>query len=210
MHISFFPQLNSWTRVPAGFPSNELNGSQAPTHITFTANLSEWDYEELIREGARIEIWTNAPARGNNEGEWTAVAFQEVQNSEPVHKLDSVKHNGVELRLAASDAHVQSAPNSKDKAFSAAISLPSTPGKLYEFTYRVIYPSGIHWLGTENTNGRLDLVAGDGFFAEEGKWENQGKARLFVNTEHKTGDTIVGKIDMKTWSWGGWATDGST
>ena len=194
--------------------SRGADGVQA----AFTARLSPQDYAEVVRSGLRIEVWTNAPSGARPAGAWGPIAFEEVDGS--VDAQDAVQP---EIRLSSNGTVDRPSPGNVCKLetheFRAALTLPRNPGTIFEFTYRLVYPGGICWLGSDRDNGVLELDAGSSFFEENGTWTNQGERRLFSDglgtqdgTEYSTSKTdsvYVGSLDMFEWTWNGWATDGS-
>ncbi|KAH8120576.1 hypothetical protein DFH11DRAFT_1500367 [Phellopilus nigrolimitatus] len=219
MYISFFPTLNSHTRVPVCAAPDGGASLSEPVRAAFRARLSARDYAEAISAGVRIELWTDAPSDAKRGGEWGAVAFEEVPTCAEAGRAQTLSSDGHD---AASELHVSFESDTASKndtsekrgvhahTFRAALSLPRSPGKMYHFTYRLVYPSGVCWLGSDRDNGALELGAGTEFFEASGSWEQRGVERVRVTEEgREDGAVVAGKLDIDGCAWSGWALDGS-
>ncbi|KAI5124435.1 hypothetical protein M0805_008319 [Coniferiporia weirii] len=210
MHISFFPSLGSRTGVPI-CATNSIKSDTA--RATFTARLSPFDYEEAFNSGVRIELWTNVPGNGWRDGDWGAIAFEEVHAAAEVHLETNGSLETPELRISGEDTLSPPAAGITGvHVFRAALSLPRTSGKTFAFTYRLVYPSGICWLGSDRNNGVIEPVPGSDVFEENGEWERHEKERVFLLEQERDveEDIGVGWLDVASWKWSGWALDGSS
>ena len=178
-----------------------------------TAHLSPQDYAEVARTGLRIEVWTNAPSGTRPAREWGPITFEEMDltSVEP-----GAEETMSELRLSSEDGPEYPTPTdvqtSRKHVFRAEFTLPRSPGSVFAFTYRLVYPSGICWLGSDRDNGVLELDGGSAFIEEIGSWRTEGERRVYVDDlepESEDERTIVGKLDVDEWTWVGWATNGS-
>ena len=197
---SFFPSLGSTTRVAVGSAQE-----QASVHVSFVARLSDSDYAEAFNTGARVEIWTDAPTPGKPNGEWSAVPFE-------YRKRDAQQATSeIVLDITTGQAIEQSQIQSKEDGhiLYAQLHLPKSAGERYSFTYRLVYPSGVQWLGYGSNNGVLEAVADDGFFQETGLYLPREDLRV-IQVRKEDGDSVpVGQLLTDQWRWSGWAVDES-
>ncbi|THH09872.1 hypothetical protein EW145_g1706 [Phellinidium pouzarii] len=217
MHISFFPSLGSRSSVPIS-ATESFNAE--PVRAAFTARLSAADYDEAFHLGARIEVWTNVPGNGRRSGEWGAIAFEEVHSameSQPDEGMGA--GTSAVLRLSADNGSVDEGLLSPavpdytcEHVFRAVFTLPRTLGRTCAFTYRLVYPSGICWLGSDRNNGLLEFGAGNGFFEESGDWERHKEENIFLHDQERSveEDINVGWLNTQSWRWSGWALDESS
>ena len=216
MHASFYPPLGTHTRVPVNSPFIDYGRDQDGLQIVLTALLTSQDYAEAVQTGLRIEAWTNASSGARPAGQWGPVAFKEVEEGviapfsgeiEPSLSLDADNQVKPASRV---ESHA-----SQTRVFRAVLTLPRIPGLIFAYTYRLVYASGICWLGSDRDNGVLEAVSETPFFEEIGPWKtSEGEGRLVDVPASKQSTeaedcAVVGKLDVAQWSWAGWATDGS-
>ncbi|EJD04295.1 uncharacterized protein FOMMEDRAFT_140298 [Fomitiporia mediterranea MF3/22] len=209
MRPSFHPVLGSHTLVPA---ESAVVQCQDGMGATFTAHLSQEEYEEALASGVRIEVWTNIPIDSQSGSEWNAIAFEEVVQATDAQ--DAEKNESQLLFNATIGTKCPSPVFDQAHVYHASISLPWVPGRVYAFTYRLVYPSGICWLGSDRDNGLLELTVGNAFFDEIGPWEsNEGKRVLAEESSERLTESdeavLIGRLNTEEWTWSGWATDGS-
>lgn len=224
MHITFTPDFKSKTRISTAAVAEDPDTEQV--QVVFTAKIGEEDYKEVVRSGARLEVWTNAPTphNGSRAGEWGAVQF-----SLDTPATESEENTAQSLHLVNPDAGSTSAGSPLTSSstsvttyvFQAKTTLPRAPPKrYYGFTYRIVYPSGVFWLGTPATNGIIEVTPGASddkacFFEEEGcMWtsltDTRGLVRIAKDDGNVACDKIVGRLDLENYSWTGWAIEGAT
>lgn len=233
MAIKFLPPLNWTTRVPGGVPragsSHENLSDGEGVRVRFTATMAEKDYVEVQRTGMHLELWTNAPA---GRGEWQAIPFEEdVQGQEEGLELDGdVLDLGAEFIEEGNDGTDLPSPSSpspqaatcptisaelypRAHVFRVVLTLPSTPHQKYAFTYRIVKPSGIRWVGTDKTNGVVHVVPQDGCVLEQGEWKwlhSDGAGnepawlRSYATAEGARGDFVIANVDFREKTWTGW------
>lgn len=214
MFPSFFPALGSSIEVPVGNAVGD-SGSLALTHhasvrVSFVARLKDSELAEANSSGVRIEVWTDAPVSGQPEGQWSAVPFEREHLAEAEAQQSAYD---VPLDITAGrivDGDVDAGKNGQptgEHVFRASFLVPQVSGKHYSFTYRLVYPSGIQWLGTDHSNGTLELAAGDGFFQESGSWMALEGVRTVQILDPDGADVRIGQLRTDSWRWSGWAVD---
>lgn len=203
MHIEFNPPLGSRTLVPvaqlsATVPSGSEDSARGKAEdyvdVTLTARLTPGDYAALVGAGVRVETWTNAA------GAWEAVPFvedEEAPNGAGVDMDTPTLH----LAVGASSyraTHLRSPSEPGTHVLRARLRVRT--GRDAAFTYRLIYPSGVRWLGSAREDGVLAPVRGvDAFFTNEERAERTSE----VGIE----EVAIGNLNVKEWSWTGWAVD---
>ncbi|KAF9014991.1 hypothetical protein BDQ17DRAFT_1418119 [Cyathus striatus] len=167
MRISFTPALGDRFTI-SDKPSS---GLQSPsTTIQFSATLSESDYVELKRTGAKVQLWTNIPQGGRSLGEWSEHDFQDESQYMEDNPIDATSGDLAELvHLVSKEGEEERHPVEHiDHCghLRLCIPIPADIGTgsqtlLSEFTYRIVYSSGeIKWLGHYGYNGTLVLENG--------------------------------------------------
>ncbi|THV06088.1 hypothetical protein K435DRAFT_849525 [Dendrothele bispora CBS 962.96] len=160
MPVSFIPALGDAVRIH--LPLWHTTSKQASTaQLQFTAFLDDHEFQQL-KNGMKVQIWTNIPSDERRNGEWGAMDF------ELDDELFSIQHDSSAIPLSfgpssvygsARDAAHES-PNTESRhVLTAKFSVPvSTSGNSFSFTYRLLYPSGEErWLGSYGQNGTLYL-----------------------------------------------------
>jgi len=113
--------------------------SVRPTVLLFTARLSGHDHDQIVKNGGRIQLWTDIPDEEHTGG-WRALDFME-RSPAP----------GGLVVLQPDESPVE---HEKPKCLYLMVRPPES----VQFTYRVLYPSGaIVWLGQYGQNGSIFL-----------------------------------------------------
>lgn len=130
MSLSFSPSPSETTTV-------SVAPQVATSELHFTATFASLhSYEEAIRDGVRVQLWCNA----HKEGKWEALTFEDLESAD--------------LGVDSLALHHQAASTSTAKVLHLKISAPVTGRTRFEFTHRLIYPSGhVKWLGEYRRNG---------------------------------------------------------
>lgn len=140
--------------------ANTLHVSVPSAHkvavLGFTAGLSAGVYKHLNQSGAKLQLWSNIPFDGFNaaRGEWTQADFQE-------HKEVGNDSAEISLGVVVGPEEKIIGPDSQwEGIMSLQLSIPLASAlSRFEFTYRIIYPSGeIKWLGRFGPAGNGVLV----------------------------------------------------
>src|SRR6266511_3104992 len=115
------------------------SASVRPTVLLFTAQLSGDDHDQLIKNGGRVQVWTDIPDEERTDGGWRALDF-----------MESSPATGGLVAL-----HPESAAGHEMPKFLYV--MVRSPER-FQFTYRILYPSGtIVWLGQYGQNGLISL-----------------------------------------------------
>ncbi|KAG5352045.1 hypothetical protein C0989_004037 [Termitomyces sp. Mn162] len=136
MHIVFNPALSEINHVSIDDP---------PTLLNFTATLSVSDYQELKKDGGRVQLWSDIPYERAPApySEWTPCDFG--LNATNLSSLQ-------EISLSLVDH--ESSPGTA--VLSLQLLVPLCDQRRFSYTYRILYPSGeIRWLGEFGQNGTL-------------------------------------------------------
>lgn len=110
----------------------------------FTAELSALDYDQLVKDGGCVQLWSDIFRQDENAIAWQAVDFE-----------DSASRFTTALLVDNSPSQKTSV-----KILSLSISLPLSNNTIrqFSFTYRIAYSSGdITWLGAFGQDGVLTL-----------------------------------------------------
>lgn len=209
MHIEFYPSLGSRTLVPVAqldaLISSDVgeqtqNKKGEYVDIELTARLTPGDYASLVSAGVRVETWTNAA------GPWEAVLFEEEEEEEGESFGKDAENGTLHLSVDASlrrTAHLRTPSEPGLHVLRAHLRLRTD--REAAFTYRLIYPSGVRWLGSAREDGALapDRDA-DAYFAGEGDWVKGSRIQMEMDGE----DSVdVGKLNARDWEWKGWMVD---
>ncbi|KAF9568559.1 hypothetical protein CPC08DRAFT_410293 [Agrocybe pediades] len=142
-NISFKPSLGEAVEIV----SSPLSADNQPTTILFTAQLSQSNYEKLVRDNGHVQLWSDIPHGRANNGAWGKMDFEDARPTYPSS-----------LKRVTLDANGQP---EKDVVLSVTVPLPppTDSGKRrFSFTYRITYPAGgITWLGQFGKNGTVTL-----------------------------------------------------
>jgi hypothetical protein len=187
MHISFHPPVDQTVPI-----SVLPHASTVQLHFTATLN-SQKAYDEFKRDGVRIQVWSDIPAGGREEGEWGELSFEEGIS----YKEDNSLSETVSLLSEDTDR------GSKGHTLCLDCTVPLFGQSRFAYTYRLVYPDGdIRWLGQFGRNGTLILeyadlriTLGDGWRLEDEaardyRWCNDG---VPVDVE-------VARLDRKDYS----------
>ncbi|KAF4622892.1 hypothetical protein D9613_001651 [Agrocybe pediades] len=142
-NISFKPSLGEAVEIV----SSPLSADNQPTTILFTAQLSQSNYEKLVRDNGHVQLWSDIPHGRANNGAWGKMDFEDARPTYPSS-----------LKRVTLEANAQP---EKDVMLSITVPLPppTDSGKRrFSFTYRITYPAGgITWLGQFGKNGTVTL-----------------------------------------------------
>jgi len=157
MPIAFTPALPDTLHVAVPVDSPTRNSATAV--LNFMATLDVADYDELQRDGGRIQLWSNIPfgCAIGSPGDWASCDFEEAMTSG-----SSVGDSTTEVFLGdARKGDVESPPDKRDLTLHLCV--PTSNGESrFSFTYRIVYPSGeIRWLGEFGQNGTLVVAQMD-------------------------------------------------
>ncbi|KAG6910593.1 hypothetical protein DXG01_009544 [Tephrocybe rancida] len=140
MRISFDPALPGTIHVPVNSSSAILN---------FTATLSAPDYNELEKDGGRLQLWSNFPSEDAPTAYdgWASRDFEdEARNRKPLGST-------YEIPLLLGGGDIDDTPLST-LTLNILVPLSNNQQTRFSFTYRILYPSGeIRWLGEFGQNG---------------------------------------------------------
>jgi len=133
MLITFNPPIGDTIRIarPALFPLSQ------PIVLHFTARLSAHDYNDLVQQEARVELWSDLPR--DQESGWGKLEFSESRNDSALDSSSQMQDNQV-------------------KTLDISVSIPAATSATcrFSFTYRITYASGhITWLGAFGQDGLL-------------------------------------------------------
>ncbi|KAI0762657.1 hypothetical protein C8Q74DRAFT_1450815 [Fomes fomentarius] len=159
MQLTFSPPLGHTTTlrippIPRALASNNASAGQA---IRFKATFdSRVSLLKAETDGVKVELWTDLPVHGRARGEWGAVQF--TQSDLDSGSQESLSSSSSTLFLTGADAAVR-----KENALHLSLytSLQDHIGSHFQFTYRLVYPSGrVIWLGTHDNNGVFTVERG--------------------------------------------------
>lgn len=149
MIIKFNPPLGE----TISFTSPSVLPHRQATPLLFTAQLSTFDYSQIVTDGGHLELWSDIPSEGKYDGTWAESKFLEGERSnEPLSGAYILS-----LRIS---------PRTSDNEQVQNLYLPITLPPLgengtqrFSFTYRIVYSSGTTtWLGAFGQNGSLLLI----------------------------------------------------
>jgi len=196
MQIVFNPPLGDTVRVTT---------SQAQTTLVlFTAKLVTQDYDQLVRDGGSIQLWSDLPRNGQPGDGWGEMDFA-LQGGDLKQDMDAYT---VSL---SSSLPVNGA---QEITLHLPISLPVGDAwtKRFSFTYRIAYPLGrVTWLGAYGQNGSLVLDQGhrssvcDGLIFKDGwSMDSSKRVRSFIAENVNNLEVIkVNKLsDFRMWALG--------
>lgn len=175
MDIAFHP--------PIGQVVNIRSLSTRPTVLVFTARLSIHDYERLVKDGGRVQLWGDIQEKGQLYGVWHALDFEAIQD----------RTDEEHVVYLGSSPLAYAHRNLERVLFLVVRSL-----KRFQFTYRILYSSGdVVWLGQYGRNGsvvfkekELDIV--DGVELREG-WTYSQARQSYIFEKNQAGilDTLT-------------------
>ncbi|KAJ3973173.1 hypothetical protein EV361DRAFT_901339 [Lentinula raphanica] len=194
MTISFIPAIDEVVRV--ALP--EWHTSDSTVQLRFSAVLGDDDFQQFKQNAMKVQLWSDIPFSGRNQGEWGEIDLSEV---------GSVSSSGSQVSLVDLDNISERTQN----VLSVVCSVPFSGIDSYlSFTYRLIYSSGeIKWLGQFGRNGMVHLHPSpkntSGIVFEEGLVENI--APFVWNTHGKqVEDLLIAELthpeDWSIWAFG--------
>jgi hypothetical protein len=144
MDITFTPSLAN--QICISIPPVH---SSSTTVLNFTATLSRTWHAQLIRDSAKLQLWSDvsSDAEKLHSSEWRAFDFQT-----PAYP-DSTTASLIPINTLAHERN-----NSQhDTLLSLQLRVPSRKSS-FSFTYRLVHPTGeIRWLGQYGQNGSIVL-----------------------------------------------------
>jgi hypothetical protein len=145
MDITFNPPIGESIQL-------EISLSLQTALLHFTTELTAHDYDKLIQDRARIQLWSDLPHNGQSDDGWGALDFTyQTQDDE----LSSSHKISLGSTILASEEKVT-------LFLEVVAPLPLSRNPHFSFTYRILYPSGnIQWLGTFGQNGSLSFERSD-------------------------------------------------
>lgn len=168
MHISFNPPLGE--HVVAAVPPE---AEDVELHFTATFG-SRRDYDEFKGAGARLEVWTELQVGTKPEGQWGELAFPyEPRAADDLGSTDIDMGNTFSLLPA--DSLGSTSPDEQltlSLTFRSRISDRAQAG----YTYRLIYPHGVEWLGEFGRDGVLVFKREDPRLALSEGWRSHSDA----------------------------------
>lgn len=201
MQLTFSPPLGYTTtlRIPPIRQAPASNNAPAGQTIRFKATFdSRVSLLKAETDGVKVELWTDLPVHGRARGEWGAVQF--TQSDLDSGSQESLSSSSSTLFLTGADAAMR-----KENVLhlSLYISLQDQIGSRFQFTYRLVYPSGrVIWLGTHDSNGVFTVERGLPGIRLSETWHvgKDGKYHLAAATD---GDLIhIEEPDQWTiWTW---------
>jgi hypothetical protein len=165
MPILFRPPLANTVRVRAP-------PCDAPAQLFFTATFpSRQDYDECRHTGARIELWSNADV----DDHWVARPFKEWRSRLMPPALANAAHgHTLPLDEDPKDDHAVLS----DNALFVSLSAPQSNRAAFEYTFRLVYPSGeVRWLGHAHNNGRVIIDKSDTALLLHPSWYTTAHSR---------------------------------
>ncbi|KAJ3718343.1 hypothetical protein C8R42DRAFT_141178 [Lentinula raphanica] len=194
MTISFIPAIDEVVRV--ALP--EWHTSDSTVQLRFSAVLGDDDFQQFKQNAMKVQLWSDIPFGGRNQGEWGEIDLSEVGN---------VSSSESQVSLVDLDNISERTQN----VLSVVCSVPFSGIDTYlSFTYRLIYSSGeIKWLGQFGRNGMVHLHPSpkntSGIVFEEGLVENI--APFVWNTHGKqVEDLLIAELthpkDWSIWAFG--------
>ncbi|KAJ7785961.1 hypothetical protein B0H16DRAFT_11799 [Mycena metata] len=140
MDIEFTPPLGE--TVHCHVSSSQTRKQSSSVRLHFTATLSN-----QIASG-RLQVWSDIPGNGRHSGEWGETDFR-LAPPLPVNK---------DVAAFSLLPDHDSDATGRNITLTADFVLPTSHGRHFSFTYRMLYPSGeIKWLGQYGQNGTLVL-----------------------------------------------------
>jgi len=139
MDITFTPPLVSQVRLSIPY-------GRSTTVLNFTAALSSAHHAQLIRDSAKLQLWSDVCLNTDKfrSAEWCAFDFQ------------TPTPTAIEVSLRNS---TQTNDSQHGSLLSLQLTVPlASPKYIFSFTYRLVYPTGdIRWLGQYGQNGTVVL-----------------------------------------------------
>ncbi|KAJ4476690.1 hypothetical protein J3R30DRAFT_3704165 [Lentinula aciculospora] len=158
MAIEFIPAIDQV--VDIAIPEWHTTGSTV--ELRFSAVLGDEEFQLFKKNGMKVQIWSDIPLGGRNEGEWGEIDLHDIT-------IDPSSDDS-QIPLAALDDGEDKPKNLLSVVCSVLFSGNS---KHFSFTYRVVYPSGeVKWLGHFGRNGTVHIIPASknnsGIVLEEG------------------------------------------
>lgn len=190
MLITFNPPVGDTIRIarPALFPLTQ------PIVLLFTAQLSAHDYNDLVQQEARVELWSDLPR--DQESGWGKLEFSESWNDSALDCSSQIQGNQV-------------------KTLDISVPIPAATSATcrFSFTYRITYTSGhITWLGAFGQDGLLifEHNAVYGLVLRQGWREDDTQESRVFEIPEGISSTEVAKVEnpsnFRIWALGkdGW------
>lgn len=173
--ITFSPALGRLSKLKiTPFPPDKCDCDHEEV-IKFRATFDSHDsYVKAQAEGIRVEVWTNIPFPGLPPGEWGALPFARV---------DSVQDQGQNVSTQTPSLPSEEEQDMCDeRTVYLNLRAPLQVGSRFQFTYRLVYPSGhVQWLNDDSGDGTLEVEQGLPGISLGTEWETQDE-RYRVNS----------------------------
>ncbi|RPD63219.1 hypothetical protein L227DRAFT_573050 [Lentinus tigrinus ALCF2SS1-6] len=185
--LTFSPALGSTTTLDV--PPIPSHGRGRSPVVYFKATFdSPESFAKAKSDGARVELWTNLPIEGSPAGEWKAVAFTELDHARSddatAGEFGTLEDRTIYLRLRAP--------------------LQDQVGARFDFTYRLLYPSGhVQWLGEHDNNGVVAVKQGLPGIDLMGGWDvgSDGAYHLGSSVVEGAVGGVLQVADWAVWTW---------
>ncbi|KAI0757267.1 hypothetical protein C8Q80DRAFT_1091140 [Daedaleopsis nitida] len=152
--LTFSPALGRLSTLKiTPFPHDQSDGDHEEV-IEFKATFNSHElYVKAQSEGIRVEVWTNIPFDGRPRGEWGAL---------PLAPVESVQDRGQEVLTRTQSPPSEERQAMRDEhAMHLSLRTPLQVGSRFQFTYRLVYPSGhVQWLNDDSGDGILQVEQG--------------------------------------------------
>jgi hypothetical protein len=146
MNLSFYPPLGATTAISL---HDDVPGEQFKLYVTLNID----DYLSLRRSGTRIEAWTNLPIDGEiNKSRWTGIPFEAdcprgIGSPAEGESIEGGKDNVLWPKVALGGSDMQI-------SLAAILPVPTVESE-FAYTFRIVRPPGVQWLGNTKNNGTL-------------------------------------------------------
>lgn len=185
--LTFSPPLGSATTLYVPPVPSHARGLPVAVYLKATFDSPEL-YAKAKSDGVRVEVWTNFPVEGSRAGDWNAVAFTEPDGAQSdqseLEGFDTREDHTFYLRLRAL--------------------LQDQIEARFQFTYRLVYPSGhVQWLGQHDNNGVLAVEQGLTGIDLAREWDVGSDGAYHLDSALVKG--VVGQVlqmaDWTVWAW---------
>ncbi|KAI0724284.1 hypothetical protein C8T65DRAFT_626020 [Cerioporus squamosus] len=184
--LTFSPALGSTTTLEV--PPVPSHARVHPLDVYFEATFDSLDsYLKARSEGARVELWTNLPIEGRSAGDWNAAAFELDPNQSDDAAMEESGTSGPHIAYLRLRALLHNHVASR-----------------FDFTYRVVYPSGrVQWLGEHGNNGVVTVKQGLAGIDLTGGWDvgTDGAYHLDSSLVEDAVGRVLQVADWAVWAW---------
>lgn len=153
MQLTFSPALGRTTTVKVPPVSSHVSDEDAQV-IRFEAAFdSHESYLRAKSDGVKVELWTDLPLvpHGGSRAGWAAVQFTDYEEDQD----DDL------FRTPVGQEGGDSSRQDNKLLLLLRLPLQDHVGSRFQFTYRLVYPSGhIYWMGSHDSNGTIVVEQG--------------------------------------------------